>query len=148
MKQKTENRASKNLAVVLAVWISFCYVFGPLQYEMASLAHWVSHEFEMPQQLLTHNQQEVPVIQHSTDNTSAKGHSHSILEMLKSNWDTQDGTPVQGPTKELKLDKHTVDITFYRLNFETDYPITNKFFYRNSNPQRGFGFPQLQPPQV
>ena len=66
-----------------AVMVVLCYTLGPFQYELASLAHSLSHQMRMPAMVLSH---EAPSTEAhyflGEDISTSVQHTHDLLEEL------------------------------------------------------------------
>lgn len=98
----------------MAVLMGVCYLVAPLHQQIGTVLHSVSHFFEMPGHVMSHDSflahdsfKEHPHIAHEK---RANDHDHGVLDFLDSIFeasndedDSQDGL-----TPQIKIDKHFV----------------------------------------
>lgn len=89
-----------------AIAISFIYVFIPLQNEVKYVLHSMSHALEMPDNLISHNQNENLNYRFNTSTISY--HEHNILDLLDGLSEANNNTKnTNAPNiTDIKIDKH------------------------------------------
>lgn len=89
-----------------AVAISVLYVFMPLHKEVKYVLHSLSHALEMPDNLMSHNQNEN--LDYKLKTTTNRYHEHNILDLLDGLSEPVNNTKnpnVPNPV-DIKIDKH------------------------------------------
>lgn len=136
---------------IMVISMSICYVLGPSHNEIDKMLHFIVHQLEQPESLLTHSKLEDKYhIEHSFKSNN-KEHQHIVLDMLSEIIKIcgLDDEPDNKKIVFQKIDKHlrTKKIDNKRdLFFESH--IKHKFSFLKENIHQGFLKSKLQPPQL
>lgn len=94
----------------LALFIGVCYLANPLQSQVGSIFHEISHIFEAPDTPIGHStaSDKQNVVHHYQEHThSDNQHEHTLIDMLNSIFNaTDDGSQEESVLVEVKFDKH------------------------------------------
>jgi len=139
-----------------ALFISATYILGPLNEEVKSVLHFVTHQLEAPEYVLSHKSNHLIKI-HLKNHTKHRDinegpHKHEVISFFTKVFQNQDEVPDHSKTpkkNKLKIDKHT-SLVIDNIPDETiTTPLKRNLFYFQKNKiQKGFLRRIKEPPQA
>lgn len=134
----------------LALLMSICYLMNPLQQQIKSAFHAISHAIEVPTSVMGHNSNsEIDEIHgNHKHQKNANHHDHSLIDLIdsvltasKESNDSEDSMIVV-----VKIDKH-INTYQYRLFENSTLEELNIFWALKEKQKRGHLEKQKKPPQ-
>ena len=150
MNNKSRKGWESFVIKVMVISMSICYVFGPSHNEIDKMLHFIVHQLDQPESLLTHsNLDDKHHVDHNLK-VNNKEHQHTVLDTLSKILKVcgLDDEPDNEKIVLRKIDKHLRTKKIYNnrdLFFESH--IKDKFLFLNKNIHQGFLKSKLQPPQ-
>jgi len=151
---KSAQQGCKPIVLKIAiVAMSLCYVFGPLHQELNSFLHAVTHQLEMPQDILQHDNSRSSDFQKQayTTHISDSGHDHKFLQLLDSLLKASDSEKnqedsIRASVKTLKYIKPNI----FKNHKTTILPFLAKhiFLFKKQKIKKGFQTGIIEPPQM
>lgn len=136
----------------LALLMSICYLLNPLQHQINTVLHELSHGLEMPSSLLSH---ETPLdtsskVHESHDHSEhVDEHEHLIVGFLNTIFEASNQDDASGNSQlvEIKWDKH---ITSYQFTLTPNFKnkIEKHFFPSKEKLKLGHSKKLEEPPQT
>ena len=139
---------------VVIIAMSICYVFGPSHNEVNKFLHVLTHQLEMPDNIITHS-----ITMHSdykvhgthSSNKSEEVHNHKLLEFLDTLFKASDSEKNKENSKiiSFKIDKHlTTKYSYKNQQLTSSIPVEHLFLFTKQKIQKGFRSGVIEPPQL
>ena len=134
----------------LALVIGICYLMNPLQPQIKSIFHTISHAIEMPNSVIGHdsNSENDEIHGHFEHEIADLQHDHTLIDLLDTvltasneTKDADDSIPI-----EIKIDKH-ITTCKYQLFDIPAVVESNKFWSPKEELKRGHLKNQEEPPR-
>lgn len=139
-------RINRHIVKFLAVSISLIYVLMPLHNELKGMLHSVSHYLEMPNSVLSHNQDDN--LNYKYKKTATSFHQHKIIDFLDliDSSTTTENSDVPNLVDN-KIDKHFFSSTYRVLKqvLATSPPVLCDYTKKIKN---GFHRKIIYPPET
>lgn len=134
----------------LALLIGICYLMNPLQKQIKTIFHTISHAIEMPGSVMSHNSHAInsEIDVHSDHETVVLKHDHKYIDLIDAvlfasneNNDNEDSILI-----EIKLDKH---ITAYQFQLFENLKIAelHHFWMLKAKLKNGYLKKLKEPPK-
>jgi len=134
----------------LALLMGICYLMNPLQQQIKTIFHTISHAIEVPNSVMGHNSnsENDEIHGHHAHQTDAIQHDHSLIDLIDSvlsasneNKDSEDSILI-----EIKIDKH---ITTYQFALFENLALEklSNFWAPKEKQKRGYFQNEKEPPQ-
>lgn len=131
--------------------IGICYLMNPLQNEINYALHTLSHTFEAPNSLLSHDfsnekSKEHQIHQH---NRSVILHNHEIIDFINNALQSDENHEHSNDNQSIvvKIDKHLVSY-LYRVNTPNKIDSEHSFWSTDLKSKNGFLTKPVEPPQL
>lgn len=135
----------------LAMLIGICYLLNPLQKQISFVFHEISHAFEMPDYIMSHNSNssyEHKVSEHLDSRIGDVNHDHEIVDFIDSAFaasNNHDGSE-DSLLNEVKIDKHITSYQF-QLQKHIDINISLKIWSPSEDSELVYLRQLEEPPQ-
>ncbi|MFK7811728.1 MAG: hypothetical protein AB8B59_04485 [Maribacter sp.] len=125
MLNKTKKGLEPRIIKYMAMLIGICYLINPLQEQINSVLHEISHGFDSPAHIISHKSDSNFSHKSNThfDKTSFEtSHKHSIVDVIGAIFKAlnENNSSEDSLIKKNKIDKHLVT---YRLQFQKPLKI-------------------------
>ena len=152
---KNAQKGLKPFVIKIAILVmSICYVFGPSHNEVNKLLHVLTHQLEMPENVISHSTTYHSVYKaheiHAL-NKSKEVHDHSILQLIDSILKASDSKKNQEDSTflSLKIDKHlTTKISYQNQQLTSSIIVKHLFSFTKQKIQKGFRRGIIEPPEL
>lgn len=126
----------------IVLLVGICYLLNPLQNQIISVLHSISHGIEMPQNLLSHSDQndELNILHydHNHDNRLSQ-HNHQFLDLVDSVFEAshEDGDSKKNQISKVKVQKHLTSSNI-ELPLKYNNKLTKEYFSLSSQLKEGY----------
>ncbi len=146
MKKGLTNGLKPKIIKYVAILISMCYVLSPIQKQVSTLMHFVSHQLEMPHYVLNHeNESEKKNHKHKINIVE---HEHSFIDIVTTFLKHScDGDSDNSNLNKGEWDKHFNETNFY-LSINTVLVSKKTFGFTENNNTKEFFKKRNKPPQL
>lgn len=154
-KQNNNSISIKLYAINIAVIVmSICYVFGPSHNEINKFFHLLTHQLEMPDNLIKHSttlhSNHKEHVTHQV-NKSIEVHNHKLLQFFNNIFKASN-TDNDSDNSEIvhkKIDKHLSNKQYFKTRVEhSNFKFQENFAFIKQKVQKGFNQRIIEPPQL
>ncbi len=151
MQQKYSNGLKPHLIKQMAMLMSICYLMNPLQQQINSLLHSLSHELEIPNYVLSHDSNANIVLTkhyHFENQDTASEHHHALIDFVDSIFEAyhENHNSDNSQLTDAKWDKHiTTNGLELPKKIKSNWDIG--FNYAKKNQEDGHFTKLVEPPQ-
>lgn len=136
----------------MALLMSICYLMNPLQQQINTVLHNISHGLELPNSVLSHKAnstteaQEIHVA-HEHDRTAAE-HEHLLIDFIASIFEAsnQENDSDNSQLVEVKWDKH-ISVYQFKLPDSFVFNMNTCFYSLEKRLKKGYSKKRKEPPQ-
>ncbi len=131
-----------NLIKQIVLLVGICYLINPLQNQITSVLHSISHGIEMPQTLLSHdenNDQLNNLHKHHNHDNSKSEHDHQFIDLVDSVFEAsnEEGNSEEIPVNKVKVKKHITSVSI-NLPLKYDFKVSKEYFTFVSRLKEGY----------
>ena len=134
----------------LALLIGICYLMNPLQPQIKSIFHTISHAIEVPNSVIGHdsNSENEEVHGHFEHEIADLQHDHTLIDLLDTVLTASNETKDADDSLiiEIKIDKH-ITTCKYQLFANPTVVESNKFWLPKEKLKSGYLQNQKEPPR-
>lgn len=134
----------------LALLMGICYLASPLQQQITSVFHSVSHVLETPDYVMGHSSkaQNDTLHTHNEHSSHVYQHNHSLIDFIDSIWEASDHSEHDENSilADIKVDKH---LTTYQFEIVKTFitKTTHQFWGGREKQKKGYFENLKKPPQ-